>query len=263
MPVIALITDFGEKNWFAGEMKGVIYGISPDATVIDITHQIPPGGIRTACFTLLACYSSFPQGTVFCNVVDPGVGSSRKAIAASNGKYFFVGPDNGVLSWVFLKENVRTVTHLTNSTFFRHPVSSTFHGRDIFAPVSAHLSSGVSLEKLGTQFSDFKQITFPASTLDNGKIIGEIICIDSFGNLITSIGNDMITPEYQNSSMKILKTGETLLFGRYFQEFKPLDKLFYTGSAGFVEIAVNGGNASEVLEITVGDRVEITAPDPI
>lgn len=263
MPVIALITDFGEKNWFAGEMKGIISAISPDATVIDITHQIPPGDIRSACFTLLACYSSFPQGTVFCTVVDPGVGSSRKAIAASNGKFFFVGPDNGVLSWALSRENVKTATHLTNSTCFRHPVSSTFHGRDIFAPVSAHLSRGMPLEKLGPQFSDFRQIPFPASTLDNGKITGEIICVDSFGNLITSIGNAMITPEYQNSSMKILKTGETLPFGRYFQQFKPLDRLYYTGSAGFVEIAVNGGNASEVLEITVGDRVEIIAPDPI
>ena len=263
MPVIALITDFGEKEWFSGEMKGVINGISPETTVIDITHRIAPGDIRSACFTLLACYRSFPPGTIFCSVVDPGVGSPRKAIAASNDRFCFVGPDSGVLSWAVSKEKINEVTMISNSAFYRQPVSPTFQGRDIFAPVSAHLARGLSINKLGPSFTDFIKIPFPDSTYVNGDITGEIIYIDSFGNLITNIENEKITPEHHNSSMKILRTDIRIPFGRYYQEYKPGSKLFYTGSAGFVEIAVNGGNASEILNVTPGDQVQITAPDPI
>ena len=256
MKLIALITDFGLNDWFAGEMKGVMCGISAESVIVDITHCIPPGNIRSAAFTLLACYRSFPVGTVFCVTVDPGAGHSSKAIAAANERYSFVGPDNGVLSWALDKENVTRVYQLSNDSFFRKPVSSTFRGRDIFGPVSSHMSKGLHVEQLGPLLSTFVKLPFPQPEAGN-TLLGEILFIDSFGNAITNIESDLVY--HKNTPyMRIIKSGLELTCRTDYGQVEPQRGLFYFGSAGFVEIGVNGGNAAEMLNLAIGDKVEIS-----
>ena len=154
MRLITLTTDFGTRDWFVGTMKGVILGIQPRARVVDITHEIGGGEVRAGAFALRASYSFFPQGTVHIAVVDPGVGSPRRALAVQTANYFFVGPDNGVLSFALMRERIKSIHALENEKYFLKPVSRTFHGRDIFAPVAAHLSRGVSIQTFGPRLKD-------------------------------------------------------------------------------------------------------------
>ena len=256
MKPIALITDFGLSDWFTGEMKGVMNGISAESFVVDITHCIPPGDIRSAAFTLLACYRSFPEGTVFCVTVDPGAGHSSKAIAAANERYSFVGPDNGVLSWALAKENVTGVYELSNDSYFRKPVSSTFRGRDIFGPVSSHLSKGLPVGQLGPFLPNFVKLPFPQPETGN-TLLGEILFIDSFGNTITNIESELVSHK-KTPRMRIPKSGLELTCRTDYGQVESQRGLFYFGSAGFVEIGVNGGNAAEMLNLTIGDKVEIS-----
>src|SRR6266567_2035307 len=155
MRVITLTTDFGLSDWFVGSMKGVIFRINPRTTVVDLTHDLPPGDIRAGAFALAAAYRYFPKGTIHVAVIDPGVGTKRRAIAAQTADYFFVGPDNGVLSWALQRERIKAIRALENKTYFLQPLSQTFHGRDIFAPVAAHLTAGLAIRKLGRAVSAF------------------------------------------------------------------------------------------------------------
>jgi S-adenosylmethionine hydrolase len=158
MSLITLLTDFGTSDYYVGAMKGVILGICPDARIVDITHEIPPQDIQTAAFTLLAAYKSFPKGTIHVAVVDPGVGSDRKPILIQSRDYFFIAPDNGLLSFIAENEKETQVFHLTNEKYFNSPVSATFHGRDVFAPVAAQLACGVNPEELGKAINDFVRL---------------------------------------------------------------------------------------------------------
>jgi hypothetical protein len=164
MRLITLTTDFGTRDWFVGTMKGVVLGIHPPATVVDLTHEIPPGDIRAGAFALMTACRFFPKGTVHVAVVDPGVGSRRRAIAVQTANSCFVGPDNGVLSWALMREKIKTIRLLENREFFLEPVSHTFHGRDIFAPVAAHLSRGVAVSRLGRELKDFVRLPWPCAT---------------------------------------------------------------------------------------------------
>src|SRR5262249_52467868 len=155
------LTDFGLADWFVGSMKGVILSINPRARIVDITHDIAPGETRAAAFALMASYRFFPAGTVHVAVVDPGVGSARKAIAVRTANYFFVGPDNGVLSWALRSERVNAIHRLENAAYMLQPISHTFHGRDIFAAVAAHLASGVEPRKFGRATKDFDRLLWP------------------------------------------------------------------------------------------------------
>jgi S-adenosyl-L-methionine hydrolase (adenosine-forming) len=161
---ITLTTDFGARDWFAGTMKGVVLGINPRAVIVDLTHEIPPGDIRAGAFALMAACRYFPKGTVHVAVVDPGVGSRRRALAVRTANYLFVGPDNGVLSWALAGEKIKTVRQLENPKYFLETISRTFHGRDIFAPVAAHLSRGLPLERLGRELKDFVHLPWPKPT---------------------------------------------------------------------------------------------------
>ncbi|HUK81543.1 MAG TPA: SAM-dependent chlorinase/fluorinase, partial [Verrucomicrobiae bacterium] len=189
MPIIALTTDFGSSDWFVGSMKGVILGINPQVTIVDLTHEIPAGDIRAGAFALAASYKCFPRLTVHCAVVDPGVGSERAPIAVKSADYFFVGPDNGVLSYALAQEKVREVRRLDNDEYFRKPVSHTFHGRDIFAPAAAHLSNGVPMNSLGSEVNEFVRVAWPQVNIDGGVTHGQVIYIDRFGNCITNISS--------------------------------------------------------------------------
>ncbi|MBI2948170.1 MAG: SAM-dependent chlorinase/fluorinase, partial [Verrucomicrobia bacterium] len=192
MQIITLTTDFGTDDWFAGTMKGVILSVNPKASIVDITHGIRLGDIRAGAFALAAAYRFFPRGTVHVAVVDPGVGSERKAIAVRTKDYFFVGPDNGLLSCALAREVIRSIHRLENKKFFLPFVSQTFQGRDVFAPVAAHLSKGVAIGKLGPRAASCKMLTLPTPIRRGHELVGEVIYLDRFGNGITNIrGEDL------------------------------------------------------------------------
>jgi len=187
MSIITLTTDFGTRDWFVGSMKGVILGINPQAVVVDITHEIPAGDIRAGAFALMASCRCFPRNTVHVAVVDPGVGSNRAAIVVRTPEYYFVGPDNGVLSWALAKEKVLEIWRVENEAYMRQPVSSTFHGRDIFAPVAARLTHRVLMDSLGSQLKDYARLNWPQPQVVGGVLRGEIVYIDHFGNAVSNI----------------------------------------------------------------------------
>jgi len=252
--IIALITDFGTRDYFVGAMKGVILSINSAAQIIDITHEISPQDIMSASFTLRACYVNFPKKTIFVTVVDPGVGSSRKAILVETKDYFFIAPDNGLLSFVFNeKENFR-VSELSNEQFFRKPVSRTFHGRDIFAPCAAHLSKGVNSNEFGKETYDY--VRFAENKPRNiGKIEieAEIIYIDRFGNLITNLRKEE-APE--NFSLIISKTKIGKMHN-FYSEAEKSEIFMIWGSAGFLEIVAFQNSAAELLNARTGQKITV------
>jgi S-adenosyl-L-methionine hydrolase (adenosine-forming) len=241
---ITLLTDFGTSDYFVGAMKGVILSANPQAVIVDITHVIPAQDVAAGAFTLLAAYSSFPEGTVHVGVVDPGVGSARRPIVVRAGSHLFVGPDNGIFTHIYDRESSFEAFHITSTEYFRHPVSNTFHGRDIFAPVAAALSTGVDPSSLGPRIDDPIRI---ASALEP-----QIIHIDRFGNLITNI-----TREIFAEGMQLEVNGKVICtFRRFFGESVGHEPFAIWGSAGFLEIAVNGQSAAEILGVKRGDEVK-------
>ncbi len=186
-PVVALLTDFGIRDHYAGTMKGVVLGVCPDATLVDVSHDVPPHDVLTASLELAACYKYFPSGTVFLVVVDPGVGSSRRPLAAEAGEYRFVAPDNGVLSAVFKESPPKRVVELTERRFARPTVSRTFEGRDRFAPAAGWLAKGTEIKALGRSVSDYLRLTIPDPAVSEHDVRGEVLRVDRFGNLITNI----------------------------------------------------------------------------
>src|SRR4030043_1300706 len=200
-PIITLLTDFGLKDPYVASMKGVILSINPQCTLVDITHQVSPHDIREGAFILAQTYSTFPKGTIHLAVVDPGVGSARKPILIVTKNYFFVGPDNGLFAFAVKRETLKQVVVLTNQKFFLSEISSTFHGRDIFAPVATYLSLGVKPESFGPSIKSWHEISFPDPAMKQGNLIGEIVHIDTFGNLVCNI-------DYKN----LLKFSKGLLF---------------------------------------------------
>jgi S-adenosyl-L-methionine hydrolase (adenosine-forming) len=256
-PPITLLTDFGESDYFVGAMKGTILTINPEARIVDITHNISPQDISGAAFTLLAGYQSFPAGSIHVAVVDPGVGSGRRPIMIRAGNYFFVGPDNGIFSYICDQEPDFKAFHLDNENYFRQPVSSTFHGRDIFSPIAAVLSLGTAPQEVGTEINDLVRLnTLKPARLKNGSVKGRVIHIDRFGNCITNIGRDDFTTAAQLTiSGKVVKS-----FKRFFAE-EGDDKLFGVwGSAGFLEVAANNRSAAKLLGIKRGEPVVLKVP---
>jgi S-adenosyl-L-methionine hydrolase (adenosine-forming) len=247
---IALLTDFGTRDYFVAAMKGTILSINPSAVIVDITHEIPPHDIREASFTLRACYRDFPPGTIFLAVVDPGVGSERRAIAAEAGGFYFVAPDNGLLGFIFGDESTQ-VYEITETRLFRSSVSSTFHGRDVFAPVAAHLSSGVKPEELGRGISDPVSFGEPEPRLFEGGIEGEVIHIDRFGNLVTNI-----TPGDLPASYNVEINGRIIEKQvDHYAGAREGEMFSITGSAGFLEISVREGSAANALDAQPGLKV--------
>jgi S-adenosyl-L-methionine hydrolase (adenosine-forming) len=253
--ITTLTTDFGALDWFVGAMKGAILGVDPRTCLVDITHEIPPGDVRAGAFALAASYASFPKGTVHVAVVDPGVGSSRSALAVKTAKYFFVGPDNGVLSMALARERVEAVHRLVNEDYFRHPVSYTFHGRDIFAPVAAHLGRGVSIRKLGPAQKGFVRLPWPRSRGSASGVEGEVLYVDRFGNAITNIEHTKlisgVDAEVEFGRNRVCPVCE------YFQKVGHGKPVAVPGSSGFIEIAVNGGSAAKEFGLRPGIPVSL------
>lgn len=261
-PVITLLTDFGLKDYFVAAVKGVILGMNPRARIVDITHEIPEHDIEAAAFTVLAVAGSFPAGTIHLAVVDPGVGSSRKPLLIVSGGQFFVGPDNGLFSYVMQEDAL--AYELTNSDYFRQPLSQTFHGRDVFAPVAAALSSGIKPESLGERIAAC--VTLPSlkpKKLSDG-LEARIIHIDRFGNCITNLTPRDIRAEEIGAGTK-LRVGDKRIesFRRFYGDHARGGKGTFAiwGSAGFLEISAENRSAAKVLGVKCGDKVWIDFTD--
>ncbi|HXG86124.1 MAG TPA: SAM-dependent chlorinase/fluorinase [Pyrinomonadaceae bacterium] len=251
---IALLTDFGTRDYFVGAIKGAILSICETVKIIDITHEIEPQNIQLASFTLRACYENFPKKTIFVAVVDPGVGSNRRAILVETTDYFFVAPDNGLLSFVFDETENFRVFELTNQKYFAERVSRTFHGRDVFAPVAAHLANGVQPNEFGAQITDFvrSKENIPHKT-DDKKIEGEVIHIDHFGNLITNFRKEDLPAKFYLET-----NGERIEKLRtFFAEAEKSEIFMIFGSAGFLEIVAFQDSAENLLKAKIGDAVTV------
>jgi S-adenosylmethionine hydrolase len=262
--IITLLTDFGAQDYFVGAVKGVIHSLNPQATIVDITHEIPPQDIQAAAFNLLACYRDFPAGTIHLAVVDPGVGSDRRAILIECANQFFVGPDNGLFSWISEREGKFSAWQITNERFFRNPVSPTFHGRDVFAPVAAALSNGLAAAEVGPPLENIVRLAplFPRTTA--GAIEGSLIHIDRFGNCITNFTSEHINEEQIAAGAKIIVNNQEITSIRRFfaDQSAPKNELFMLlGSAGFVEIAVQNASAAGILSAKRGDSVLLVHDD--
>lgn len=259
MSVITLTTDFGTQDWFVGAMKGVIAGIAPKTQVIDLTHHVPPGDIRGGAFALAAGCRSFPKGSIHVAVIDPGVGSRRQAIALRTAIGIFVGPDNGVLSWALAKEKVLAIHALEDEGYFLRPVSQTFHGRDVFAPVAAHLSRGVPISKLGPPRNGLIRLDWPEPRKSGRKFEGEVIYIDRFGNAITNLESELVRGSAEASCEISARRLLVCPVRTHYQAVAPKTPVAVVGSSGFLEIAVNGGSAEKTLGVRIGTRVMFRA----
>ncbi len=242
---IALVTDFGLEDPYVGVMKGVIASINPFADIIDITHKIQPQNIYHAAFSLLHTYCYFPSGTIFVIVVDPGVGSQRKALAVKTHKYFFIAPDNGLLSPVLEQQYVERIVNINNSRYLLTPPSDTFHGRDVFAPAAAHLSHGLPIENLGDAITTLRTEKLPEVKVFDDHLEGRIIVNDHFGNLISNISKNYL----QGKIIKSISVGDHLIsrINRAYNESSPGELLAIIGSYDTLEIAVNRGSADAFL----------------
>jgi S-adenosylmethionine hydrolase len=258
--LITLTTDFGTEDGNVGLMKGVVLGINPDAIMVDLSHDIPPQDITAAAYVLRRAYGYFPPGTVHLVVVDPGVGTDRRPIAMQSSDALFVAPDNGVLSDVL--EHLRSagdapqVVHLTDSAYWLPEVSNVFHGRDIFAPVAAHLSCGVPLHALGSRIDDPVTIPPPLLTHQPGMISGQVMHVDHFGNLLTNIPGTDLAPR---GDQIVTRIGQARVSGlrRTFAQGRQGDLVAYIDSSGHLAIAAVNGSAQQLLHCQVGDRVDV------
>ena len=262
MSVITLTTDFGTRDWFVGTMKGVIAGIAPKARVIDLTHDLPQGDIRGGAFALAASCRYFPNGTIHVAVVDPGVGSRRKAIAVQTARSTFVGPDNGVLSWALAKEKITAIHTLENEAYFLQPVSRTFHGRDVFVPIAAHLSLGVAIKKVGPALRNFVRLDWPEPRKQRGGTVGEVVYMDRFGNAITNLESSLLRDRQAASCEVYTKRGHVCPLKAFYQATAPNTPVALVGSSGFLEITVNGGSAEKLLGVKIGTHVVVRAAPP-
>jgi hypothetical protein len=266
--LIALLTDFGERDWFVGAMKGVILSIFPAARIVDISHQIPPGDLRSAAFHLSCYFRFFPKGTVHVVVVDPGVGTRRKIIAVQSGERLFLAPDNGVLSYVLRRPGGKRIHAVKRRDLFLPEVSRTFHGRDIFAPVAALLAQGLSLSELGPKL--LKPLLLPAPRLlrwGESGWKGEVVYVDWFGNVITSIstacGTGIFKPVSGLELEVFIASGRQVIpLVETYRSLAPGTCMALWGSSGFLELAVSGGAAAGELGLQIGDEVAVRIVGP-
>ncbi len=259
-PLITLTTDFGSVDHYVGTMKGVILGIEPRARIVDISHEVQPFTVPDGAYVICQAYRYFPRRSIHVVVVDPGVGSARRPILAEAGGHYFIAPDNGVLSMVFDREgNREKVRHITAEKYFLQPLSATFHGRDVFAPVAARLAAGVRTASFGKTIADYVRLDFfrPVRT---GKRVwtGTVLRVDRFGNLITSFRAEDF-PQVAAGEFALLAGGQKLSrLATNFAEGNPGEALVIPGSAGYLEVAVNQDSAAKRLGCAAGSPVELT-----
>jgi hypothetical protein len=260
--IVTLLTDFGTADYFAGALRGAVLASNPLARVFDITHEVPPYDVEAGAFTLRASFETFPEGTVHVAVVDPGVGSARRGVAVEGRGHTFVGPDNGLFGHVYERVRPFRVFHLTNENFFRSEVSPTFHGRDIFAPVAGALSRGVRAEELGPEVFDFVRLPSAAPERGaDGTLVGAVIHVDRFGNLVTNITPEELGDEAIARGARLRIAGrEVRRFRRFFADDAggAGEPFAVWGSAGLLEVAIFRDSAARALGVKRGDEVEVS-----
>ncbi len=258
--LITLLTDFGLRDHFVAAMKGVMLRVNPDLAFVDISHLIPRHDIHSGAFVLSQAYHYYPPGTIHLAVVDPGVGTMRKGLAATAGGYYFVAPDNGLLTHVFNREDGHTVHEITADHYFHKPVSSTFHGRDIFAPIAAWISRDVPLRQFGPQLEQPVLLKLPGVTRVRDALVqGAVLAADAFGNLITNLTPEDV-PAYGTTGRgcrMVVGRREITLFRRTFGEGAPGELMVIPGSSGYLEIVKRDASAADELEAGPGSPVGI------
>jgi len=255
--IITLLTDFGDV--YPASMKGVILCINPAANIVDISHSVPRHDVHAGAFMLMSCARYFPSGTVHIAVVDPGVGTKRRCIAIMTESrdfaiHYFVGPDNGLLIPAARSAGEPEVYEITNKKLFNPDVSSTFHGRDIFAPVGAHISKGMDIADVGRRISDFFDLGFGKGKKMEDSVEGRVIFVDEFGNIVTNISSDIVS--FQPGDIMEIEN-KRVVFQRSYGSCKEREPLALIGSHGYLEIAVNRGNAANVFNKKQGDEIFI------
>lgn len=247
------MTDFGLRDPFAGIMKGVILGINPSAEIVDVCHDIRPGDVKSAAFAILMAFGYFPAETIFTVVVDPGVGTERKAVAVEIGDKIVVCPDNGILSWVLRDHKLEKGVILSDPRFLLPNVCETFHGRDVFAPVAAHISLGVALADFGPEVKQLTTFPIPEVVEQGAAIQGEVVYVDRFGNLTTNIPGDRLPKQARIHIGSVEVMGIRKAYG----DVPPGHMAAVIGSMGCLEIAVNGGDAAQDLGASIGTHVVV------
>jgi S-adenosylmethionine hydrolase len=258
--IITLTTDYGTNDHLVGTLKGVILKINPDVTIVDITHQVSPYDLLDGALAIGSAYAYFPARTIHVVVVDPGVGTERRPLLVSSENQYFVAPDNGVLSLVYEKDANIVVRHANAEHYYLQPVSKTFHGRDVFAPLAAWLSKGWQTASMGEEIQDYKRFALPRPKSSDGVVNGIVMRVDNFGNLVTNFRSDDL-PEAAVQTGKLSLQVGTQSVSRLVETFalgKAGEPVAYVGSSGYVEIAVNKGNASRTLGIGRGKPVVLS-----
>ena len=262
--IITLLTDFGLRDHFVASMKGVMLGLNPAITLVDISHLVPPQDIRTGAFLLGQAYSSFPSGTIHLAVVDPGVGTTRRVLAATAGGHYFVAPDNGILSYVQKAEEDFHAYEVTADHYYRKPVSNTFHGRDIFAPIAAWISRDIPMHQIGDELPEPVGIKIPTpARVKENLIQATVMAIDHYGNMITNMTPGHL-PEFdpaQPLPFKILagKKEITTYYDNY-GEAKQGEVFIIEGSTGHIEISMRGASAAAALGLKAGNPIGVLLP---
>jgi hypothetical protein len=258
-PIITLTTDYGTSDHLAGVLKGVILKIAPNATVVDISHHVAPMDLLDGALMIGNAYRYFPPRTVHLVVVDPGVGTQRRPILVSADQHFFVAPDNGVLSVVYEREPVLKVRHITAEHYFLSPVSNTFHGRDIFAPVAAWLAKTHQSEVFGEEISDYVRFALPRAKSNGSALKGVVLRVDAFGNLVTNLTVEDLPAAMVAAGKINLRIGNAQIekFTQTFAQGAAGEPIAMVGSSGFVEVAVNKGHAARTLGAQRGTEVTL------
>ena len=260
-PIVTLLTDFGTKDSYVASMKGVILTINPRCRLVDISHEVSAHDVEEGAYILLQAFSSFPEGTIHLGVVDPEVGGPRKPILVVTEHYFFVGPDNGLFAFVLRREKPEKVIHLTNTKYFLPRVSGTFHGRDIFAPVAGYLSRGVLPKAFGKPTDRWETLGFQGPLLNGDRLMGRIVYIDRFGNLVSNISEAELRDFVGDRPFWVTVKGQRIEgLKRGYWEAKKKGALALIGSGGFLEVAIREGNAAKNFKAKKGDRLTIKIP---
>lgn len=258
--IITLTTDFGLKDPYAAEMKATILDISPNATIVDVTHDIAQFNIRMGAYVLASAAPYFPKGTIHVAVVDPGVGTKRRPLLMQTRYGFFVGPDNGLLTLAAEQQGIRSIREITNKRLMLPQVSSTFHGRDVFAPAAAHLANGVAPAEFGPEIKDAAEPSFAKVTLKKGVLAGEVLHVDNFGNIITNISEKdaacfrvagVVNVQLPNQKLR-------LKFCEAYGEVNLQEPIAIIGSHNYLEIALNQGDAAEKFKVRAGDKIQLS-----
>lgn len=261
MGIITLMTDFGEADSYVAEMKGVILSICPNATLVDITHYVQPQDIQHGAFVLWAASRAFPPGTVHLAVVDPGVGTERRPIAVQTERAFYVAPDNGLLSLVLAEERPRQAVVLSNQAYYRQPVSTTFHGRDIFAPAAAYLHNGVPLKAFGPDAETLRLFPVPRPCwVREGLLAGQVLHVDGFGNVITNIRQS--DADWGRFAYAQVGRHRVRRLCRTYAEGAPREIIALFGSSGYLEFAEREGDAARRLGALAGTPVRVFFREP-